>query len=434
MKIAIVGYGKQGVSAYDYWSQGNEITIRDQAKIQNPPDDVAVETGQDYLKNLDQFDLIIRSPKLYPKDIVEANSAAILDKITTNTNEFFKVCPTKNIIGITGTKGKGTTSTLVTKILESLGKRVILGGNIGIPPLDLLKENIKPDDYVVLELANFQLIDLKSSPPLAACLMVVPEHLDWHTDMEDYKLSKKQLFVHQKPTDIAVYFANNELSKEIVDVGPAIKVPYFENPGAIVENNEIKIDGNLICNISELKLPGKHNLENICAAITVCWQIDKNIDKIKQAVINFTSLPHRIELVREFNGIRFYNDSFASVSDATIAAIESIEGQKVLIVGGFDRMLPLNHFIEKIKENSNSIEKILLIGQSSKRVASELTAADYQNFVVSEAKNMKDIVIQAMSLAKTGQSVVLSPGFPSFDMFKDFEERGLIYKKVVNQL
>ena len=434
MKIAIVGYGKQGVSAYEYWARGNEITIRDQAEVPNPPANVIIETGKDYLKNLDQFDLIIRSPKLYPKDIVDLNGPAILSKITTNTNEFFKVCPTKNIIGVTGTKGKGTTSTLITKILENLGKRVILGGNIGIPPLDLLKENIGPDDYVVLELANFQLIDLKYSPALAVCLMVAPEHLDWHSDMEDYKLSKKQLFLHQSPDDVAIYFASNEMSKEIVDAGPAKKIPYFKTPGALIENNEIKIEGNVICNVSELKLPGKHNLENICAAITVSWQISKDVNKIKQAVTSFTSLPHRIEFVREISGIRFYNDSFASVSDATIAAIESIKEKKVLIVGGFDRMLPLSHFISKVKENSDSIEKILLIGQSAQRVANELEQSDYHNYDISEAINMKDIVDKAITYTKPGQAVVLSPGFPSFDMFKDFEERGLIYKEVVRQL
>ncbi len=434
MKIAIVGYGKQGVSAYEYWSEGNDITIRDQAPITNPPKNALIETGEHYLDDLDQFDLIIRSPKLYPKDMVDANGPEILKKVTTNTNEFFKVCPTKNIIGVTGTKGKGTTSTLITKILESLGKRVILGGNIGIPPLDLLKENIQPDDYVVLELANFQLIDLKYSPPIAACLMVTPEHLDWHIDMEDYKLSKKQLFIHQKPNDTAVYFANNDVSKEIVDAGPAKKIPYFKNPGAIIENDEIKIEGNLVCRISELKLPGKHNLENICAAITVCWQIEKDVEKIKQGVVNFTSLPHRIELVREFNKVKFYNDSFASVSDATIAAIESIPETKILIVGGFDRMLPLEHFVSKVKENSATIGKILLIGQSAKRVSEEFTKNGYSNFIISTADNMEYIVNQALSLSSPGEAVVLSPGFPSFDMFKDFEERGILYKKAVNNL
>ena len=434
MKIAIVGYGKQGVSSYEYWKNGNEITIRDQSVIDNPPQDAVIETGPKYLENLGDFDLIIRSPKVYPDDLVKQNGPEILKKVSTNTNEFFRVCPTKNIIGVTGTKGKGTTSTLITNILRSLGKRVVLGGNIGIPPLDLLKENITPEDYVVLELANFQLIDLRYSPCLAVCLMVAPEHLDWHTDMNDYVTSKKQLFIHQTSHDIAIYFSNNRISEEIVSAGPAKKIPYFNNPGALIEDNSIKIEGNTICNLSELKLPGKHNLENICAAITAAWQVDKNVNKIRDAVIGMVSLPHRIEYLKTINQIKFYNDSFASVTNATIAAIESIPGKKVIIVGGFDRMLPLDYFVSKVKDNLDQIRKIVLIGESSSRVSEELTKNNLSNFILSKSKDIKEILNTAIKQAEPGDSVVLSPGFPSFDMFKDFEERGEKYKDAVNSL
>jgi len=181
MRIAILGFGSQGAAALEYWSSAdNEITICDAITELTLPENTKSQLGPDYLQSLDEFDLIVRSPSIHPKDI-EAASPGVAAKVTTVTNEFFKVCPTKNIIGVTGTKGKGTTSTLITKMLEAAGKRVHLGGNIGTPPLEMLKNNIQPDDWVVLELANFQLIDLKYSPPIVACLMIASEHQDWHT-------------------------------------------------------------------------------------------------------------------------------------------------------------------------------------------------------------------------------------------------------------
>lgn len=179
MKIAILGYGEQGRAAYEYWNRnGNNITVCDQNESVELPANVDKQLGKNYLHDLEIFDLIVRSPSVHPSDISDANSSAILDKVTTVTDEFFRVCPTKNIIGVTGTKGKGTTSTLIARMLEADGKTVHLGGNIGTPPLDMLKAGIEDKDWVVLELANFQLIDIKHSPHIAVCLMVVPEHMD----------------------------------------------------------------------------------------------------------------------------------------------------------------------------------------------------------------------------------------------------------------
>jgi len=210
MKIAILGYGSQGRAAYEYWRDGNEITICDGNSKLELPTDVNTQLGADHLKGLERFDLLVRSPIVHPRAIVAANSPDILAKVTTVTNEFLRVCPTKNVIGVTGTKGKGTTSTLIALMLEAAGHRVHLGGNIGIPPLDMLKNDIQPDDWVVLELANFQLIDLQHSPRIAVCLMVVPEHLDWHTDPAEYFAAKTQLFRWQTAEDFAIYFADND--------------------------------------------------------------------------------------------------------------------------------------------------------------------------------------------------------------------------------
>lgn len=434
VKIAILGYGSQGNYAYKYWSLGNDVTICDKDESIELPPKAKSKLGPGYLSNLDQFDLIIRGPGIHPKDLVEANSPSILSKVTSVTNEFFKVCPSKKIVAVTGTKGKGTTSTLIAEILRSAGNKVHLGGNIGTPPLKLLEDSIKPDDWVVLELANFQLIDLKHSPHIAVCLMVVDEHLDWHTDAEEYVGAKKQLFLHQAADDIAIYYANNPRSKEIAYASRGQKIPFYALPGAIVKDNEFVIDSQSICRTNELKLVGKHNWQNICAAVTAAWQITQDVNSIRKTVVNFSGLEHRIELVREVNNVKYFNDSYASGGAATIAAIEAITGNKVVIIGGYERNLKLDGLAQVISDKSSEITKILLIGASAKRMAGQLDKVNFTNYQITEAKTMSEIVSLAQSLASPGDSVILSPGFASFDMFKNFEERGNQYKAAVKSL
>ena len=458
MKIAILGYGSQGQSAYEYWGRdGHDITICDLNPNTAVPDGVKSQLGPEYLDGLDRFDLIIRTPILHPKDIITANSKEILDKVTTNTNEFFRVCPTKNIIGVTGTKGKGTTATLIAKILEASGKTVHLGGNIGIPPLELLNDNIQPDDWVVLELANFQLIDLKYSPAIAVCLMVVPEHLDWHEDFDEYITAKQQMFIHQKEADKAIYYARNDNSIAVADASIGQQIPYMQSPGAEVIDGKIMIAGQEICQTSDLKLLGKHNWQNVCAAITTVWfslsstlrdepigsdsneskvegQITQDIDAIRSAVTAFKGLPFRIELRREVKGVEFYNDSFATGPGACLAAIEAITKSKVMIIGGYDRGLELSELAEGLIRNRSTIKTVILIGASAKRTAAVLKNAGFENYVLCEAKNMDEIVQFAYQSARSGDAVVLSPAFASFDMFKNFEERGLKFNEAVENL
>ena len=315
MNIAIIGFGLQGRSVYEFYKSNNNITICDQSMPEDVPPDAHLQIGEQYLNDLDRFELIFRSPAVHPEDIIKANSRAIMSKVTTNTNEFLRLCPTKNIIGVTGTKGKGTTSSLITKLLQSEGFRVHLGGNIGIPPLDLLREEIKAEDYVVLELANFQLIDLKYSPHIGVCLLVEPEHLDWHSDLDEYYRAKTQLFRYQTSEDIAIYYSLNENSKRIASTGGAKLIPYFKPPGALVAGNHIVVDGIPIIRISEIKLIGSHNLQNICAALTVLWQIKPNPETAAVVLREFSGLPFRIEFRKEVRGVKYYNDSFFSFSN-----------------------------------------------------------------------------------------------------------------------
>jgi UDP-N-acetylmuramoylalanine--D-glutamate ligase len=435
VKIAILGFGVEGQAAYEYWSNSeNQVTICDQNENLQVPEGARTKLGLQYLSGLDLFDVIVRSPGLHPDDIVSANSPEILNKVTSSTNEFFRVSPSKNIIGVTGTKGKGTTCTLIAKILEASGLKVHLGGNIGYPVLSLLKNDIKNEDWVVVELSSFQLTDLKYSPHIAVCLMIVPEHLNWHSNLEDYISAKTNIFSHQTAQDTAIYYSNNEYSKKMADSSPGIKIPYYTEPGAYVSENNFMISGQVICSTSDVKLIGQHNWQNICAALTAYWQVDQNVEAASKAITEFAGLEHRLEIVKTIKDTVYYNDSFASVPDATIAAIEAIKENKVMIIGGFDRNLDLTNLANAIKQHDSDIKEVVLIGNSANRTAQALDKVGFSNYQVSTAQTMAEIVRLASGFADKNDAVVLSPGFPSFDMFNNFEDRGSQFKEEVNKL
>lgn len=434
MKVAILGFELEGKSALRYYGeQGADITICDQNPDKDIPEGIQGHLGPDYLKDLAEFDVIFRTPGLAPRTILAA-SPGVESKITTGLNEFLRVCPSHNTIGVTGTKGKGTTSTLISHMLQAVGKRVHLGGNIGVPPLDLLKKEILPTDYVVLELSSFQLIDLKQSPHIAVCLMVVAEHLDWHTDMQEYLSSKQQLFAHQLPDDITVYYADNDNSQVIASAGQGMKIPYMTAPGAIIENNIISIDGQAISRTEEIKLRGEHNWQNVCAAITAVWQISQDAAAMHSVITSFSGLPYRIEYRATKNGISYYNDSFASSLAAPLAALQAIPEPKVIIIGGFDRGLDVTELAAGIHEHQDSIRAVLLVGATGPKMQKALQELGMPNLALSSAKNMTEIVKQASALAQKGDAVVLSPGFASFDMFKNFEDRGQQFNAAVEAL
>lgn len=432
MKIAILGYGVQGQSAGEYWhNKGADITICDQKTDINAPEWAKTKLGPDCLQGLDQYDAIVRSPLIHPAMIVAENSPEILDKVTTTTNEFIAVCPTKNIIGVTGTKGKGTTSTLITNMLQAAGITVHLGGNIGIDPLQLLKNDIKADDWVVLELANFQLMDLKQSPHIGVCVMVVPEHLDWHADMEEYIAAKQQLFINQGPADIAIYYADNENSISVADASEGIQIPYFEEPGALVVNEKIVIEGHEICDVSEIKLLGKHNWQNVCAAITAVWQVTQNAGAIRKVATTFAGLEYRLEFVSEINGTRYINDSFATTPEATIAAIKSFEQPKILILGGSDKGIDLQPVINEVV--ASNVRHVIAIGDMGPIIAKKLRQKGFKA-ITEDLTTMQDIVVAAQSFAQIGDVVLLSTACASFGLFINYKDRGNQFRQVVRSL
>ena len=444
MKIAILGYARQGQSAAEYYSQNknNEITVRDIKQDIELPKNYQKKLGKTYLDNLDGFDLIVRSPSIHPKDIVKNNNEKILEKVTTTTNIFFEVCPTRNIIGVTGTKGKGTTSTLISKILEKAGYRVHLGGNIGLDPLQLLKENIGTNDWVVLELANFQLIDLKYSPKIAVCLMVTPEHQDWHESIEEYYLAKSNLFRYQKQEDIAIYNGNYKSSEFIASISPANKhlrfdVPLMNNPpthreAAFVKDDSIYYQDVFICKESDISLLGRHNLENVCAAISATWEISNhNLKAITDTLQSFSGMKHRLEFVKEVNDVKYYNDSFATTPEATIAAIKAFNEPIVIILGGSFKGVDLNQVVNEVL--NSTVKWVIAIGDTADYFIDNLIAGGFKKVSKIET-NMKDIVEEAAKRSTAGDVVLLSTACASFGMFVNYEDRGDQFKQVVNSL
>lgn len=431
MKIAIVGYDLEGKSSYQYFAaQGHELCIRDQNSGVAVPPGVPAVLGDDYLNGLDEFDLIVRTAGLHPAKIL-AKNPGVADKITTHIQEFMKACPTPNIIGVTGTKGKGTTSSLIVKILEAAGKQVKFGGNVGIPVLPFLS-SLNQDSWVVLELSSFQLIDLRSSPHIAVCLMVVPEHLDWHASTDEYYQAKAQLFTHQTPEDIAVYFALNHISKQIAFKSPGQKIPYFEAPGAFAHGGSIKIDDRIICKTTDLKLLGAHNWQNVCAAITAAWQVMQDIEAIRQAVTGFSGLPHRLELVREVSGVHYYDDSFGTAPETAMVAIKAFTQPEIVILGGHSKGVPFGELAGLIASSPN-VKQVITIGEAGPEIAAELRQQGYQN-ITEGGRTMEEIVGQAHELSSPGDVVLLSTACASFDMFENYKDRGEQFNAAVQAL
>jgi UDP-N-acetylmuramoylalanine--D-glutamate ligase len=429
MKIAIVGFDLEGRATYDYLTAlgGHEITICDQNEQIGVPGGVASHLGDGYLNGLDEFDVIVRTPGLSPRKILGQNPG-VAERITTHVNLFFGGSPTNNIIGVTGTKGKGTTSSLITAMLEAAGQKVRLGGNIGVPPLTFLSE-LDERSWVVLELSSFQLIDLRYSPHLAVCLMVVPEHLDWHKDLEEYLTAKEQLFAHQTINDTAIYFADNENSYRIASAGLGQEVPYFAAPGAVVENEAIMIDGQVICELADLKLLGAHNWQNACAAVTALWRAGfREPEPLRKALQEFSGLPHRLELVAEVNGANYYDDSFATTPESAIVAIQAFAQPKIVILGGSDKGADYSELAGVVA--ANEVKQVVLIGNQAEAIKAALDQVGFHAYEMG-GTSMTDIINQAHTLARPGDVVLLSPACASFDMFKNYKDRGDQFKATV---
>jgi UDP-N-acetylmuramoylalanine--D-glutamate ligase len=451
MKIGIVGWGIEGKSVYSYFGPEHEYLIvnehprddfpdrSDKVKIQflqegKPKGLTGNAQDLSYLEGIENCDKIVYSPTAR-KNLEKrfGDNQEFWSKATTERHIFFETVKTKNIIGVTGTKGKGTTSTLIFQMLQAAGKKAYLGGNIGRSVLEFVRD-AQPDDWVVLELSNFQLYKFPYSPHIGVCLMLVPEHLNYHESFEEYLEAKSNLFTHQKQEDIAVYFDANEGSRQLAFRSPGIKIPYYLAPGARVrEDGQIVVSEpeTEIIHKGEVKLLGEHNLQNICAAVTATWQISQDVEAIKRVLTSFTGLEHRLEFVRELDGVKYYDDSFGTTPDTAVVAMKVFSSPKVMILGGSDKGLSFDHLADEIVKNN--VRHAITIGDTGPVIAGLLRQRGFDN-ITEGLDDMESIVKEARQKAHDGDVVLLSTASASFGLFKDYKDRGSQFKQAVHSL
>jgi len=432
-RICVLGYGVSNRPIVKMLSSaGAHVEVRDKKDVDGKIDGVTFKCGIDYLENI-EADYIYRSPGIRPDlpQIVDAvNRGAVL---TSEMEDFFEVCPSK-IIAVTGSDGKTTTTTVISEILKEEGYTVHIGGNIGKPVMARVND-MKAEDIVVLELSSFQLMTMKKSPNIAVITNIAPNHLDIHRGMEEYIEAKRNIIRHQKEGDRLVVNYSNDITRDFVSAGKRVGFTRFEktDSGAYLIDDEIVMveDSKYtsIMKTSDIKIPGAHNVENYMAAICAVWGMVK-----PQSIVNvarrFGGVEHRCEFVRECRGVKYYNDSIASSPTRTIAGLRSFNQKIILIAGGYDKHIP---FDELGVEIANRVKILILCGDTSDKIRDAVLAAD-SGFPIIMCEDLQHAVLKASVLAQNGDIVSMSPACASFDKFKNFEERGNIFKELVNTL
>lgn len=451
-KIAALGIGRSNIPAIKYFKDlGADITGFD--KNENKLD-ICNELGIKFCLDTDKediydgFNYIFRSPGVKPSK--ENIQRAILQGaiLTSEIELLIKYCPCK-VIGITGSDGKTTTSTLISKFLEKAGYKVWLGGNIGVPIFAKIDE-INENDYVVLELSSFQLMTMQDSPNISVITNISPNHLDYHKDYDEYRDSKANIFLHQNQGDIVVLNKDDEYTKNyLTKVSSESKVKYFSlknkvETGVYLKENNIVVnnlnnDGfeHIISDIKDVKLIGIHNIANICTAATAVIDIT-GIDAVKEVITKFTGVAHRMEFVKNINGVNWYNDSIGTSPTRTIAGLISFDKKIILIAGGYDKKIPYDNMGAYILDK---VKILLLVGKTAPKIQEAVEAEAKRRGIVVENEieiitldTMEACVKLAYEKAKDSDNVVLSPASASFDLYKDFEERGNLFKQFVNEL
>ncbi|MCF0123544.1 MAG: UDP-N-acetylmuramoyl-L-alanine--D-glutamate ligase [Ruminiclostridium sp.] len=446
-RVAVIGIGVSNTPLIKtLLNAGISVTACDKAPRENfgPLADeleglgAELHLGETYLDNLDQ-DFIFRSPGIRP-DIPPFLAAVEKGSVLTSEMEiFFKVCPCK-IIAVTGSDGKTTTTTLISEMLKNAGYTVYLGGNIGKP---LLSEagDMKPDDVAVLELSSFQLMTLSDSPDIAVFTNLSPNHLDIHKSMEEYALSKENIFSHQSREGIAIFNRDNELTEEMSGRAPGKVLKFsrrraLEN-GVFVENNTIVVAQNgqrrELFDPERILIPGLHNVENYLAAIAAVQGMVSD-EVILHTAETFPGVEHRIELVRTLRGVRYYNDSIASSPTRTIAGLRSFKQKVILVAGGYDKKIPFDILGAEVQDR---VKTLVLTGHTAQKIYDAVvTCEGYMEGhpAIIREDDFKSAVLAAHQVAEDGDVVILSPACASFDHFKNFAQRGQIFKQIVNEL
>ncbi len=394
--------------------------------------------GEGYLDGLDH-DVIFRTPGMRPDvpQLLEAEQRGAI--VTSEMEAFFEVCPC-NIVAVTGSDGKTTTTTIISELLKAAGKQVYLGGNIGTP-LFSKADDMRSDDWAVLELSSFQLMTMKKSPQIAVVTNLEPNHLDYHKTMREYIKAKENIFLHQKESDLLILNADNEITREFADYAKGrvtlfsrtekpINGYYYDGEAIFRAQNGALTE---IIKSEEIKLPGIHNIENYMAAFAAVGDIVGR-DICREVAMEFAGVEHRIELVRRLDGVSYYNDSIASSPSRTIAGLRSFKQKVILIAGGYDKHIPYEVLGPEIVEH---VKTLVLTGDTAPKIKAAVVASkEYAEGCpkIIELDDFGDAVRSASRAAVSGDVVILSPASASFDKFKNFSERGEAFKKIIYEL
>ncbi len=443
--VSLLGFGREGKSSYRtlrYFLPDLKIIISDSshqcidefANEFGTDPNVRFCCGEDYLNPLYQSDIIIKSPGVSLKLLTDSE---ILSKITSQTEIFLELFRDQ-VIGVTGTKGKSTTVSLLYQILRNADRDVLLGGNIGKPPLDFL-DKISPDSLLVFEMSSHQLENIKVSPKVAVLLNIFQEHLDHYKSYRYYQLAKYNIARWQKPGDIFIWNGESEILRELLSEflteseQMVIHCKPGDKAGARCNDDNLYIDDGSgeICFenfCKRRKLPGKHNLTNILAAGLAAYIKGVDPEIIRKTTETFDGLPHRLEFIGERNGVRYYNDSISTIPESTIEALKTFPDTHTLLLGGFDRGVDYSALVSYLK--NHPVNRILFIGKAGLRIAKELFHSDE----LSEAMIFQDFestVKAAIGITPAGAICLLSPAAASYDMFKNFEHRGEKFRQMI---
>lgn len=448
-RIAIIGLGVSNLPLIDYFLELNcSISVfddREENQFESSfieklnKNNVKYYLGKNNLQHLFGFHYIFRSPSCrpdIPEIAKEVERGAVL---TSEIEKVIELTPSK-VIGVTGSDGKTTTTSLIYEILKKSGHNCYLGGNIGIPLFTQIK-NMKPEDYVVLELSSFQLMNMKISPEIAVVTNITPNHLNVHKDYQEYIDSKKNIFLHQNENGKLVINYDNDITKDFYKEAKG-RVVYFSHKtllddGVIFDESDKTIK---LCDEGvrkhlvkqkNMKLRGEHNCENACAAIAATLGLVSEDDMIN-TIENFGGVEHRLEFVREINGIKWFNDSIGTSPTRTIAGLNSFDEKIVLIAGGYDKHLDYEPIAEPIVKN---VSKLILMGATADKIqyaVEKCLKRKNLSLPIYRCKTLEEVISKAKEVAVEGEVVLFSPASASFDLFRNFEERGNRFKEIVN--
>jgi UDP-N-acetylmuramoylalanine--D-glutamate ligase len=443
-KTAVVGIGVSNIPLINLLLQlGAKVTAFDKKSIEDLGDigkdftnkGVQLSLGENYLDNLKGFDVVFKTPSMRIDSPALQRAKAEGSYITSEMEEFMRYCPAK-IYAVTGSDGKTTTTSIIYNLLKEEGFKTWVGGNIGTPLFSKIEE-IKPQDRVVLELSSFQLMTINVSPEVAIVTNVTPNHLDMHKDMEEYIDAKRNIYKYQGDKDLLILNKENHITNSFQKEAKG-KVKLFSSKteilhGGFYKDKTLFIDGHGVCKEDEITIKGIHNVENYLAAF-LAVKDEVSVETMKKVAAEFKGVAHRNELIREIQGVKYYNDSIGSSPTRTLATISVFDKPVILIAGGYDKHIPFEPLAEK---GWDKVKSLVLIGATKEKIKEVFLKVIKERKIdlpIFMAESLEEAVKKCQDIAEAGDSVVLSPACASFDMFPNFEVRGNKFKEIVNSL